>query len=102
MQERDKSASTIKTGMAAICFFHDKMERTKYCLPSNDELAVELGRHSFAARVYQELIGSGMNPLSASLRVSRLLGHERPDITRGCLVSLPKGEYQPYSGHKNK
>lgn len=59
-------------------------------------------RHSFAARTYQELIDSGMSPLSASLCISRLLGHERPDVTRGYLASLPEGEYRPYSGHKNK
>lgn len=59
-------------------------------------------RHSFAARPYQELIDGGMSPLSASLCVSRLLGHGRPNVTQGYLASLPKGEYQPYSGHKNK
>lgn len=230
MQERGKSASTIKTDLAGIRFFHDKMERTKYRLPSNDELAVELERrrfggvdrtwsvqelhrflvtcladnhedfatiacltwyaglriqecfridtataeqalrenaitikgkggkvrivpinesisielkkllavtershklfvpdgvptdiaiarlqqyiyqvrpqiqdedstrpmthhglrHSFAARTYQELTDSGMSSLSASLRVSQLLGHERPDVTRGYLASIPK------------
>ena len=228
MQERGKSASTIKTDLAAIRFFHDKMERTKYRLPSNDELAVELERrrfggvdrtwsvrefhrflltcmgdghedyatiacltwysglrihecfridtavaeqalrentitikgkggkirtvpinesitielkkmlavtqrghklfvpddlptnlaiqrlqqyiykvrpqiqdeastrpmthhglrHSYAAQTYQELIDGGMRPLSASLRVSQLLGHERPDVTRGYLASV--------------
>ena len=41
-------------------------------------------RHSFAARTYQELVNS------TSLRVSELLGHERPDITRGYLASIPK------------
>ena len=128
------------------------MERTKYRLPSNDELAVELERrrfggvdrtwsvrefhrflatcmvnghedyaaiawlqqyiyqvrpqiqdedstrpmthhglrHSFAARTYQELIDSGMSSLSASLHVSQLLGHERPDVTKGYLASIPK------------
>ena len=216
LQEREKSASTIKTDLAAIRFFHDKMERTKYRLPSNDDLAVELERrrfggvdrtwsvrefhrflatcmadghedfaaiacltwyaglrihecfridtataeqalrenainesisielkkllavtprghklfvpdglptdaaiarlqqyiyrvrpqiqdegsarpmthhglrHSFAARTYQELIDGGMSPLNASLRVSRLLGHERPDVTKGYLASIPK------------
>ena len=230
MQERGKSASTIKTDLAAIRFFHDKLERTKYRLPSNDELAVELERrrfggvdrtwslpefnrflaacmvdghedfaaiacltwyaglrihecfridtaiveqalrenaitvkgkggkvrtvpidknisivlrkllavtprghklfvadgmptdtaiarlqqyiyqvrpqiqdedsprpmthhglrHSYAARTYQELIDGGMSQLSASLRVSQLLGHERPDVTRGYLASLQK------------
>lgn len=230
LQEREKSASTIKTDLAAIRFFHDKMERTKYRLPSNDDLAVELERrrfggvdrtwsvrefhrflatcmadghedfaaiacltwyaglrihecfridtataeqalrenaitikgkggkirtvpinesisielkkllavtsrghklfvpdgvstdiaiarlqqyiyrvrpqiqdegsarpmthhglrHSFAARTYQELIDGGMSPLNASLRVSRLLGHEWPDVTKGYLASIPK------------
>ena len=47
-------------------------------------------RHSFAARTYQELIDSGMRSLSASLHVSQLLGHERPDVTRGYLAAIPK------------
>ena len=47
MQEHDKSASTIKTDLAAIRFFHDKMENAKYHLPDNDELGVELERRCF-------------------------------------------------------
>lgn len=47
MQERGKSASTIRTDLAGIRFFHDKFERTKYRLPSNDDLAVELERRRF-------------------------------------------------------
>ena len=47
MQENGKSASTIKTDLAAIRFFHDKMSTPKYQLPSNDELAVELERRCF-------------------------------------------------------
>lgn len=47
MQECGKSASTIKTDLAAIRFFHDKMSNPKYRLPSNDELAVELERRCF-------------------------------------------------------
>ena len=39
MQEQGMSASTIKTDLAAIRFFHDKMDRAKYRLPANDELA---------------------------------------------------------------
>ena len=115
MQEQRKSASTIKTDLAGIRFFHDKLERTKYRLPSNDELAVELerrrfggmdhtwsipefnrflatclvdGHEDFAARTYQESIDSGMSPLSAGLRVSQLLGHERHEITQGYLASV--------------
>ncbi len=47
-------------------------------------------RHSYAVRTYQELIDSGTSPLSASLCVSQLLGHERPDVTRGYLASIPR------------
>ena len=47
MQMAGKAPSTIKTDLAAIRFFHDKMERTKYRLPSNDNLAVELERRRF-------------------------------------------------------
>ena len=47
MQEDGKSASTIKTDLAAIRFFHDKMSQTKYRLPSNDELSVQLERRRF-------------------------------------------------------
>ena len=47
MQENGKSASTIKTDLSAIRFFHDKMSDPKYRLPDNDELAVELERRYF-------------------------------------------------------
>ena len=47
MQESGKSASTIKTDLAAIRFFHDKMSNPKYRLPTNNELAVELERRCF-------------------------------------------------------
>ena len=45
LQNSGKSASTIKTDLAAIRFFHDKMEHAKYRLPNNDALGVELGKH---------------------------------------------------------
>lgn len=48
-------------------------------------------RHSFVARTYQELIDSGISPLNASLRVSQLLGHERPDVTNVYLASVKDG-----------
>ena len=47
MQGSGKSASTIKTDLAAIRFFHDKMSQPKYQLPTNDELTVELERRRF-------------------------------------------------------
>ncbi len=48
-------------------------------------------RHSFAARTYQALIQQGISPLEASYRVSKLLGHERHDVTRIYLASVEKG-----------
>ncbi len=47
MQEQGKSASTVKTELAAIRFFHDKIENAKYRLPDNSELGVELEQRSF-------------------------------------------------------
>jgi len=47
-------------------------------------------RHSFAANKYRELTAGGMTPMEASLEVSRLLGHERSDVTRIYLASLQK------------
>ena len=46
MQMTGKSASTIKTDLAAIRFFHDLMD-AKYRLPANDELGIELERRRF-------------------------------------------------------
>ncbi len=45
-------------------------------------------RHTYAARTYQGLIGSGVSPADAHYQVSRLLGHERPDVTDIYLASL--------------
>ena len=47
MQKKELSASTIKTDLAAIRFFHDKISNPKYKLPSNAELGVELERRRF-------------------------------------------------------
>lgn len=47
MQAEGKAPSTIKTDLAAIRFFHDKIIDAKYRLPNNDELAVELARRTF-------------------------------------------------------
>lgn len=46
MQGQGKSAATIKTDLAAIRFFHNKMDG-KYQLPSNRELGVELEQRRF-------------------------------------------------------
>ena len=47
MQEKGLSASTIKTDLAAIRFFHDKISNPKYILPTNAELGTQLERRRF-------------------------------------------------------
>ena len=47
LQATDKAANTVKTDLAAIRFFHDKMDNAKYRLPDNGELSVELEKRSF-------------------------------------------------------
>jgi len=68
MQEQSKSASTIKTDLAAIRFFHDKMENAKYRLPDNDALGVELERRSFGGvdRTWSEAEFNRMLAVAAS------------------------------------
>ena len=53
-------------------------------------------RHTYAAEKYMELIQNGTNALDAHFEVSRLLGHERADVTNIYLASLPT------KGMKNK
>lgn len=49
-------------------------------------------RHTYAAEQYQEFVEGGMTPLDAHLAVSKLLGHERADVTNIYLASLPRGD----------
>jgi len=41
MQERELAASTIKTELAAIRFWHDKISDARHELPTNDKLDLE-------------------------------------------------------------
>ena len=41
MQNKNYSASTIKTDLAAIRFWHDQMPNAKYALPPNNEFSLE-------------------------------------------------------------
>ena len=145
--EQGKSASTIKTDLSAIRFFHDKMSHPRYTLPGNEELGVALERRRFGQQdrtwtnpEFGKLIGramaekredyilalylaryagmrihecfrmdtaaaeralrenaltvkgkGGTTSLDAHFTVSRLLGHERPDVTNIYLASVKGG-----------
>ena len=41
LQDKNLAASTIKTEICAVRFFHDKISNAKYVLPSNDEFDLE-------------------------------------------------------------
>lgn len=47
-------------------------------------------RHTYAAEKYRELTEDGMTELDAHFAVSRLLGHERADVTNIYLASVKK------------
>lgn len=52
-------------------------------------------RHTYAAEQYQQLVASGASKLEARLKVSHLLGHNRPEVTNTYLASVrhpTKGE----------
>ena len=48
-------------------------------------------RREVAAEKYTSLVSGGMTPLDAHFTVSRLLGHERPDVTDIYLASVKGG-----------
>ena len=47
-------------------------------------------RHTYAAEKYRQFTANGMSGLDAHFAVSRLLGHERPDVTDIYLASVKK------------
>ena len=85
LQATDKAASTVKTDLAAIRFFHDKMENAKYRLPDNAELSVELEKRSFGGtdrtwsnKEFDEMFGialtSGQKHYACALTLTRFAG----------------------------
>lgn len=73
LQEQGKSASTIKTDLSAIRFFHDKMSHPRYTLPGNEELGVALERRRFGQQDR-----TWTNPEFGKL-IGRAMAEERED-----------------------
>ena len=100
MQEQGKSASTIKTDLSAICFFHDKMSHPRYTLPDNEELGVALERRRFGQQdrtwtnpEFGKLIGRGMaeerEDYILALYLARYAGLRIHECFRICGTTLP-------------
>ena len=73
LQAQGKSASTIKTDLSAIRFFHDKMSHPRYTLPDNEELGVALERRRFGQQDR-----TWTNPEFGKL-IGRAMAEERED-----------------------
>ncbi len=93
MQEHGKSASTVKTDLAAIRFFHDQMEGAKYRLPDNDELSVELERRRFGGvdrtwsteefnRMIGKAVAEGRDDIACVLYLGRYAGLRIHEVMR--------------------
>ena len=83
LQDTGKSASTVKTDLAAIRFFHDKMSCPKYTLPTNSELGVELERRRFG-----QLDRTWSGP-----EFNRLLGKAMAENRDDFILALYLGRY---------
>ena len=83
LQDTGKSAGTVKTDLAAIRFFHDKMSRPKYTLPTNSELGVELERRRFG-----QLDRTWSGP-----EFNRLLGKAMAEDRDDFILALYLGRY---------
>ena len=73
LQAQGKSASTIKTDLSSIRFFHDKMSQPRYTLPDNEELGVALERRRFGQQDR-----TWTNPEFGKL-IGRAMAEERED-----------------------
>lgn len=93
LQENGKAASTIKTDLAGIRFFHDKMESAKYRLPDNDALGVELERRRFggvdrtwSAAEFNRMIGKAVaedrDDIACAMYLGRFAGLRIHEVFR--------------------
>ena len=83
LQDNDLAASTIKTDLAAIRFFHDKMSDSKYELPTNDELGVELERRCFG----------GVDRTWSNVEFNKMLGRALGDDRWDYILALYLGRF---------
>ena len=89
MQMSGKAASTIKTDLAAIRFFHDLMD-AKYHLPNNDELGVALERRRFGQ------VDRTWSPLEFNRLLAAALEEERYDY----ILAFYLARYAGLRGHE--
>lgn len=93
MQQSGKSASTIKTDLSAIRFFHDKMGNTRHRLPDNNELGVELERRRFGKTdrtwsdtelglMIRKAVEEGRSDIACTILLGRYVGLRIHEVMR--------------------
>ncbi len=86
---KDKQTHIVKTEIQTFILKH----RSKVCDEGSARTLTFHGlRHTCAAEWYSKFISEGKTEHEAKLIVSKLLGHEREDVTRIYLASLFDGE----------
>lgn len=89
LQDAGKAASTIKTDLSAIRFSHDKMD-SKYTLPSNDNLGIELERRRFGQ----------FDRTWSGPEFNRLLGKAMAENRDDFILALYLGRYAGFRIHE--
>ena len=97
LQDNGKSASTVKTDLAAIRFFHDKMSHPKYTLPTNSELGVVLERRRFgqldrtwSGPEFNRLLGKAMAETVTTSFLPSTLGAMQDFVSTSASVWTPQ------------
>ena len=87
---KPRKARSTKTFRLRQSTLSAEMRRKRPSLPTGEVRPSE-HNYDYAAEKYTSLVSGGMTPLDAHFTVSRLLGHERPDVTDIYLVSVKGG-----------
>ena len=91
MQERGYSASTIKTDLAAIRFWHDQIPNAKYVLPTNSEFILQRRNfggvdRTWSAREFNLMIAecwnANRNDYAACITIARYAGLRLHEVLR--------------------
>jgi len=91
MKGKGNAASTVKTDLAAIRFWHDQNPSARYVLPSNDELSLERRTFGGIDRTWSieefhcmigQCMGAGRRDYEACLVIARYAGLRLHEVMR--------------------
>ena len=91
MQHKGYAASTVKTDLAAIRFWHDQIPNAKHTLPSNDEFNLERRKFGGVDRTWSveefhrmigKCMGAGRRDYEACFVIARYAGLRLHEVMR--------------------